>query len=562
VQHVRSGSSDGPRLSRRIRLAAARDVKLAKIRDICEAVHRVFGQCGIERNHQIGRKATMVFGRLKQSLLICITVLGVVPFCGSSALAQQSTITVDGDIRLFTVLSALDAAGMEFSRATNSSTMEWRRQVRSVIDQKLSEDLNGRLKEFVETHRGGNDRSAEISKYISLALVLGQPPKFGFVWSREKLPPDVLAIADFEPLVKEFYEAIRIETLWSRAQPALDSIIERYQDPIMQTIQQTEGYLRLPSYSYLGRHYYIALDLIGVSSAPAARNYGEDYYLVVRPSAQPDLDEIRHQFLHFVLDPLSMKFADRFHHKQSLLEVAASNSNLDVQFKKDFMLFANECLIRAAELRLRKLPAAKVEVELARNAASGFFLIRHFYTQFQEFEKGEQGIREALGDMVEAIDIVAAQKYAASLALVQLPTPPAAPKAVRSEGEIKLNEAEDLLSEEKYEAAKKIFKQLAASDESVRARALYGLGVASSLQRNQEDAVSYFQQALAIANVDNATKAWSHIYLGRLRDLEGDREGAIREYAAAVQTKDDARGAQAAAKRGLERPFTGKDREQ
>ncbi|MBZ5552925.1 MAG: tetratricopeptide repeat protein [Acidobacteriia bacterium] len=491
------------------------------------------------------KRTTRLIGRMA-----CFGLLLVSPLW-----AQQSMITLDGDVRLFAVLSALHAAGLSFGPAASPGVDAVRQRVQDAIDKDVPSELREKLKQFYASHQEGTDRSAELSKYMSLALVLDQPPKWGFVWSHDKLPPDVLPIEEFQPLVKEFYEATHLEKLWGQTQPALESYIETQQVPIMRTIQQTEAYLRLPSSSYLGRRYSIAIDMLGASSAALARNYGEDYYLVISPAPRANLDEIRHQFLHFVLDPLSLKYANRFYHKQALMEVAAKNPNLDPQFRKDFMLYAIECVIRAAELRMRKLPTAKADDELTRNAATGFFLIKHFYNQLQEFEKGEQGIREALGDMVESIDMEAEKKYAASLPLVTVPPTPAPPKRPRTENEKKLDEAEDLISEEKYELAKKIFRQIADSDADLRSKALYGLGVACSLQRNPEDARSYFEQAIADKNADSATKAWSHVYLGRLFDLEGERESALREYAAAVQLGEDTRGALAAAKRGLDKPF-------
>jgi len=501
----------------------------------------------------------MSLGKVGRTALFFLLFVGCGMLRVSPLSAQQSSmITVDGDIRLFTVLSALNAAGYQFGPAVYPAVSATRQQVREAIEKELPAELRENLKQFYELHHEGTERSVELSKYVSLALMLDQPPKFGFIWSQDKLPPDVLPIVDFEPLVKQFYEAVHMERLWSKAQPPLEHYIASQQAGILRTIQQTEAYLRLPSSSYLGRHYFIVVDVLGTSTAALARNYGEDYYLVTGPSSQANLDEIRHQFLHFVLDPLSLKFADRFYHKRELIDLATNNPNLDPQFKKDFMLFAIECVIRAAELRMRKLPAAKAEDELTLNAASGFFLIRHFYNQFQEFEKGERGIRESLGDMVESVDMDATKKYVASLALVSVPPTPPAPKRTRTESEKKLDEAEDLISEEKYEVAKRIFKQVADSDETLRAKALYGMGVACSLQRNTDDAKTYFELALNEKSADTATKAWSHICLGRLYDLAGERENALQEYAAAVQLGDDTRGALAAAKQGLEKPYGAK----
>ncbi|MDD5541747.1 MAG: tetratricopeptide repeat protein [Acidobacteriia bacterium] len=471
-----------------------------------------------------------------------------------------SAITVDGDIRLFTVLTALQAGGFQLPSAHSSKTLEVRRQVQASIDAKLSPDLKERLTKFVETHQNVDSSAPPLSKYLSLAMLLDMPPKMGFVWSADKLPPDVLTIIDFQPLVKEFYETTPVERIWSTLQPGLDVLIGSQQEVIMRTIQQTEGYLRLPSYSYLGRHYYIVMDVLGATTSPSARNYGEDYYLIVGPSPQPELDEIRHQFLHFVLDPLSLRVADKFFHKQGLMNLAADNPNLDPQFKKDFMLFAVECLIRATELRLQKLPAAKVENDLTVSAASGFFLIKYFYDQLGEFQKGDQGIRQALGPMVDSIDIEAEKKYVSSLALVTVPTSKPVPTRALTVNEKRLEEAGDLLSQEKYEAAKKIFQEVASTDASLRARAFYGEGVVLSLQRDHDGAKEFFEKALAEKQIDPATRAWSHIYLGRMLDLEGERELAIKQYAAAVESGDDTRNAQAAAKEGLLKPFGGKEK--
>lgn len=502
----------------------------------------------------IGREVAMISRRIRilACLLVVFWTLGLPVGRG---MAQQSMITVDGDVRLFTVLSALQAAGFGNEGNAPVNVLSLRKQVRDAIEKDLPGELRERLKQFVETHTEGANRATLISKYVSLALVMDQPPKFGYVWGKSKLPPDVLSIVEFEPMVKEFYEAVHFERIWSKAQPPLETLIARYQEPVMRSIQQTEAYLRLPSSSYLGRHYYIVIDMLSGVTGNMARNYGEDYYLVIQPSPQPDLEDLRHQFLHFVMDPLSLKYANRFYHKRALMDLVTSNPNLDPQFKGDFMLFTTECMIRAIELRLKKIPSAKIDDELTRNTVSGFFLVKHFYDQWEDFQKGDQGIRETLGDMVEAIPMEGVRKYAASLSLVKLPAPPTMPKAVKSENEKKLEEAENLLSDEKYELAKKIFQQIAEVDEGLRPRALYAMGVASSLQQNHEAAKAFFEQTLALKNIDNATKVWSRIYLGRLYDMGGERENALKEYAAAVEIGDDTRGAQAAAKRGLEKPY-------
>jgi tetratricopeptide (TPR) repeat protein len=52
------------------------------------------------------------------------------------------------------------------------------------------------------------------------------------------------------------------------------------------------------------------------------------------------------------------------------------------------------------------------------------------------------------------------------------------------------------------------------------------------------------------------TEVWSHIYLGKIFDLLGQRERAVNEYSKAKQTNDDTGGAQLEAERYLKKPYS------
>ena len=49
--------------------------------------------------------------------------------------------------------------------------------------------------------------------------------------------------------------------------------------------------------------------------------------------------------------------------------------------------------------------------------------------------------------------------------------------------------------------------------------------------------------------------AWSHIYLGRIFDLQERRENALDEYHAALSTGGSMPEVKAAAERGLQQPY-------
>lgn len=88
--------------------------------------------------------------------------------------------------------------------------------------------------------------------------------------------------------------------------------------------------------------------------------------------------------------------------------------------------------------------------------------------------------------------------------------------------------------------------------------ALFRTGEAFFYQKNYSAAASSFRDALD-GDLDPTTKwveVWSHIYLGKVYDIAGDRTRAVNEYSKAQQTNDDTGGAQAEAQKYLSKPYT------
>lgn len=74
------------------------------------------------------------------------------------------------------------------------------------------------------------------------------------------------------------------------------------------------------------------------------------------------------------------------------------------------------------------------------------------------------------------------------------------------------------------------------------------------MRGKMEAAVQSFTQATQISH-DPRTIAWSHIYLGRLDDLQDNRQAAITEYQAAMKARDGKADTKNAAEAGLKAPF-------
>jgi len=85
-------------------------------------------------------------------------------------------------------------------------------------------------------------------------------------------------------------------------------------------------------------------------------------------------------------------------------------------------------------------------------------------------------------------------------------------------------------------------------------RALFILAEVATMTRNMDGARDYFLKALS-ATQEPKVVAWSHIYLGRIFDLNEERDAAVDHYKAALGASTDLPEAKAAAQRGIEKAY-------
>jgi hypothetical protein len=116
---------------------------------------------------------------------------------------------------------------------------------------------------------------------------------------------------------------------------------------------------------------------------------------------------------------------------------------------------------------------------------------------------------------------------------------------------------ETLAQQGKYYDAVQQYQRALEQDRS-NALADFRMGEAFFYQRNYAAAAQSFRDTLDAA-VDFSTKwteVWSHIYLGRIYDIQGDRTRAVNEYNKAKQTGDDTGGAQAEAEKSQKKAYS------
>src|SRR5260370_18853092 len=83
------------------------------------------------------------------------------------------------------------------------------------------------------------------------------------------------------------------------------------------------------------------------------------------------------------------------------------------------------------------------------------------------------------------------------------------------------------------------------------------MGEAFFYQKNYQAAANAFREALQTVPEPSEkwTEVWSHIYLGKIFDMLGQRERAVNEYSKAKQTNDDTGGAQGTAESFLKKAY-------
>lgn len=479
---------------------------------------------------------------------------------------QQSPINVEASPQIFSVMCALDAAGFDVDESTLGE-MPQRLKLRAALLAMKSPAADA-VRDFYRQH-ALSDSSEMLSQYITLALVMGPPPQFKLLGDPQSLPPDALAVQGFQPLLANFYQAAQLDVRWAEIEPEYEPAIARYRVALSRIVTLSDAYLReivKPS----GSTFTVYVEPF-VGSRINFRNYGAAYAVVVGAQTNAATESIQHAYLHYMLDPLVLRNQAAILKKASLLQIAARAPELPSEYQSDFVSLMDECLVRAVELRLRNLPDSQLEAELSKDDASGFILVRPLVAQLKIFEKSEPAMSYYFPDLLNGIDVAAQQARLQNYKFANGPTPLAeelsfSQSTRASELDRMLAEGDRAIARKDALAAAGIFEQVVAKYPN-NPRGLYGLAIASVLSGKADRAKELFQKIVALAGspessdprsaqrTDSEVLAWAHVYLGRINDLEDDRESALTEYRAALGVEGAPEAARIAAENGVEAPY-------
>ncbi len=495
-------------------------------------------------------------------------ILGIAILVGCAApmARAQGVVSIESNPQLFATMCALYAAG--YDSETGGAVHPLRARIRARMVNQRGPAAEA-LRVFFREHQRGNDTGATLSAYISFALSVGRAPKFEYLVKRDALPPDVIGLEGFNEVLGAFYVEAGIGALWEQVRGEYEQEIRRLQQPVTGVMLTSSGYLRELLDPQGMRRFYVYIEPL-VGAKTNVRSYGDTNVIVLNPGADIPVDDIRHAFLHFLADPLPLKHRAIVDSRKSILELASRAPRLPADFRDDFHTFFTENLVRAAELRMDKLKKNDAELALSRADQEGFVLVRGLYRELEKFEQAEPALSYYYPDLVRGINVAEETSRLQKMEFATAAAPAASPEPIPqiSALEQQLIQAERLIASQDGDGAAAAFQQILQSDPE-NPRAIYGYAVASVMLREADRAKDYFRrllqppadrpEAAPLGAGDPRLMAWSHVYLGRIYEVEGKRELALSEFRAALAVVGAPEAAKSAAKRGIDQGFGPKE---
>ncbi|MGC2698187.1 MAG: DUF4932 domain-containing protein [Candidatus Angelobacter sp.] len=400
----------------------------------------------------------------------------------------------------------------------------------------------------------------DVIPYLSLALELGPAPMFTPTLPEADLAPDAARVLGVISLLRKFYQVAGMHAVWQKFQGQYQGLVLQLHDPVSNVLTDTDRYLKLPFNNYPGQRFVVYLEPLLSPLQVDSRNYGTNYFMVISPDHEGHVrfPEIRHTYLHFVLDPMALTHAQSLNDLQPIQQ-ELRKAPMAQAFKDDISLLVNECLIRAIEARTTfpKSNEAARNASVTRSVEEGYVLTRSFYEELAGFEKESTGLKDAYGDLLHGISLERERKRARAVVFLA-EAPPEVVTALQAapDEDHLLDVAEQKLAVGDREGASKIASQVLQHNHGgdQPGHAAFILARIASLAGKMEEARTGFEQTVASVH-DARILAWSHIYLGRIYDIQQNRGLAVEHYQAALAAGDPSADTRKAAEVGLSNPY-------
>jgi hypothetical protein len=499
------------------------------------------------------------------------------------------TVSLVSSEPVFAMAAALNVCGYDEGLDESAPV---RKRVRDELNEALAKSEDARAKRdkvclFIAQHRmTGTER--DNSQYISLALYLTPPPELETSVELPEMPPDSTQVVEIVPLLRDFVAAVDLHGIWLAVHHTYDEEAERLHDPLTQMIVGTNIYLKMPASTYEGRRFVVVFEPMLSPHTVNARVYGTDYVVVVSPvNGQIRMTDVRHIYLHYIIEPLLYARANAVDRMQPILK-EVREAPLEFVYRSDSVPLAIESLIKAIEARTMDtgVPAYKPPPGLERSdfprveherqiyqqkvdairlatvhhdMTQGFVLTQYFYDQLIQFERNPAGLKDTIGEMVYGMDV---DQQVHRARLIEFDKEADGDVLQRSKPRklTGLDLAEARLAAGDVNTASAMARQtLTVHSDTLEtvaesARANFILARAAILTGHPDEAIDGFQKTLATSK-EPRLLAWSHIYLGRMMDLDCKRDEAVSEYKEALAVRDGQLDTRLAAERGVKTAY-------
>jgi hypothetical protein len=499
------------------------------------------------------------------------------------------TISLVTKETVFVMAAALNACGYNEGLEESAAI---RVRVRDEINNALVKSEDARAKRdkvclFIAQHRMTGTQ-LDISQYISLALYLSPLPALETTVELTEMPPDSTQVVEIVPLLRDFAAAVDLHGIWLTVHHTYDEETDKLHDPLSKMIVTTNLYLKMPATTYEGRRFVVVIEPLLSPKLVNARIYGTDYVVVVSPvNGTIPMKDVRHTYLHYVIEPMLLSRTNAIDRMQPILK-EVREAPLDFRYRSDTVALVVECLIKAIEARTMdtgipdyKIPAGVQRSDLPRyeherqltldkmeavrvaavhhDMAQGYVLTQYFFDELIQFERDPASLRDTIGEMVYGMDVDQQAHRARQTEFDQ-----------KSDGDVLqrskprnltgLDLAEAKLAQGDVAGASALArKSLADKSDSLdaiaqEARADFILARIALMTSHPDEAIERFQKTISLSKEPRLV-AWSHIYLGRMLDVECKRDEAVSEYQAALAARDGQQDTRLAAERGVKAAY-------
>jgi tetratricopeptide (TPR) repeat protein len=368
-----------------------------------------------------------------------------------------------------------------------------------------------------------------------------------------------------------------------------DDAANQVHGPLSQMMVRTNLYLKMPAPTYDGRRFVVIIEPLLSPNTVNARIYGTDYVVVLSPvGGSVHMNDVHHIYLHYLIEPLLFSRSNALEREQPVLK-EIREAPLEFRYRSDTVALTVECLIKAIEARTMetgitpyKMPAnfdrsqlprfdherqlVDQKIEGVRLAAvqhdmkQGFVLTQYFYDALIQFEKDPVSLPDSMGEMVYGMDV---EQQVHRIRMIDFDQVADSEVLGRNKPHklSGMDLAESKLSSGDVAGASAIAQeQLAkqpanASPTQDSAHAYFILARAAAMTGHPDVAIDDFQKTLASSN-EQRLLAWSHIYLGRMLDLDCKRDEALSEYKLALTVRDGREDTRLAAERGVKSAYS------